>query len=121
MEAQRMPARVVATLPHYPCNLNPIELVRSQLMTGVAIRNVTFTLQDVRQQEVAGLGYVTAERRQDTNQHVIQEGRRILELLALLTKQGTCLSQTLDVMKFSATCLIQTRPRRKKILSDVFD
>jgi transposase len=70
----------VLRLPPYHCNLNPIELIWSQVKGYVARHNATFKLPDVRQLLVAGLATVSPDKWKNVINHVIREEEKAWNL-----------------------------------------
>ena len=66
----REAGHTVLRLPPYHCDLNPIELIWSQLKGYVAANNVTFKLPDVQQLAEGAFKTITAERWRSVCEHV---------------------------------------------------
>ena len=66
----REAGHTVLRLPPYHCNLNPIELIWSQLKRYVAANNVTFKLPDFQQLAEGAFKTITAERWKSVCEHV---------------------------------------------------
>jgi hypothetical protein len=71
---------VIARLPPYHCNLNPIELVWSQVKSYFARRNKTVKFRDVFGLVTSAVSHITSQRWQAAIDHVIQEEGRMWEL-----------------------------------------
>ena len=69
-QVTREAGHTVLRLPPYHCDLNPIELIWSQLKRCVAANNVTFKLPDVQQLAEGAFKTITAERWRSVCEHV---------------------------------------------------
>lgn len=66
--------------PPYHCELNPIELIWSQIKGHVAAHNRSFKLDEVKQLLLEGIHQITAEKWEKCVKHVIKEENRMYEL-----------------------------------------
>lgn len=74
----------ILRLPPYHCELNPIELIWSQVKGHVANNNISFKLQEVKQLVTEGLNKVTAENWKSCIQHVIKKEQEFWEIDGLM-------------------------------------
>lgn len=70
----------VLRLPPFHCNLNPIELIWSQIKGYVARHNTSFKLRDIRPLVELAASRVSADDWKKCIQHVIKEEERMWEL-----------------------------------------
>lgn len=72
-EMVKLHGHTILRLPPYHCQLNPIEMIWSQIKRYVARENKTFKLPDVKVLTKVGISQVTAENWNKYVQHVIKE------------------------------------------------
>ncbi|XP_077498610.1 uncharacterized protein LOC144109685 [Amblyomma americanum] len=90
---------LVVRLPPYHCQLNPIELVWSDVKGFVASQNKTFKLQDVEPLVWQGLTQVTVEKWKNYVQHIISEEdvlRKLDHIIDDVVDQGPAIVVNLE-------------------------
>ena len=85
----------ILRLPPYHCELNPIEMIWSQIKGHVARENRTFKVNDVKELLIQGIQNVSAENWKNCINHVTTKEREMWEIDGLM--DDVCENQNLII------------------------